>query len=96
MNTFKYKLNEKVMANIANPRNAESFGRLMLYTVITRLSIENAAGMSLSYELRPVDVRDGSIHSCIHVEEASLKSVEEYNLTLEQQKNKGTAASSTD
>ena len=82
MRTFKYKLGEKVMANIASPRNAESFGRLLLFKVIARLSKETVNGIELDYHVRPVDVRDGTIYDMIQVEEESLRSVEEYNATL--------------
>ena len=70
------------MANIAAPRNAESFGRLVLFKVIGRISMETINGTNLAYQVRPIDVRDGTVFGLMQVEEESLQSVEEYNSTL--------------
>lgn len=83
MKTFKYKLGEKLMSNIAAPRNAESFGSLYLYLVIARTSHETENGVSLIYQLRQCNVRDGNMGGIIAVEEESLISVEEYNVNLD-------------
>lgn len=73
------------MANIAAPRNAESFGKLLLYTVVARVAYESRGGTDLMYQLRQVDVRDGTIYGLIEVEEESLKSVAEYNSGLKEE-----------
>lgn len=86
MKTFKFNIGDKLMANIASPRNAESFGRLILYTVVARISFENSAGIVLSYEVRPADIRDGTIYPAQNIEEESLKSVDEYNERLKDKK----------